>query len=50
DVSRELGKRWRNLAAEEKAYWNRCADEEKQKHAEKYPGYKYTPRRNSKKN
>ncbi|KAG7903933.1 hypothetical protein KL905_002004 [Ogataea polymorpha] len=50
DVSRELGRRWRNLPPEEKEYWNKQAEEEKKRHAERYPGYKYTPRRNSKKN
>ncbi|CDK26549.1 unnamed protein product [Kuraishia capsulata CBS 1993] len=50
DVSRELGKRWRNLSVEEKSFWNKMAEEEKKKHAEKYPGYKYTPRRAVKKN
>ncbi|GME88288.1 unnamed protein product [Ambrosiozyma monospora] len=50
DVSRELGRRWRNLPPEEKEYWNKQAAEEKKRHAEKYPGYKYTPRRNNKKN
>jgi HMG box factor len=50
DVSRELGKRWRDLSAEEKDYWNKLAEEEKKRHAEKYPGYRYIPRRFGKKN
>ncbi|CDR44049.1 CYFA0S13e02344g1_1 [Cyberlindnera fabianii] len=45
DVSRELGKRWRDLSAQEKDYWNKLAEEEKKRHAEKYPGYRYIPRR-----
>ncbi|GMM38817.1 Rox1 protein [Saccharomycopsis crataegensis] len=49
DVSRELGKRWRALPAEEKEYWNKLAEEEKKKHSEKYPGYRYVPRRSGKK-
>lgn len=49
DVSRELGKRWRDLDPQEKGYWNRLAEEEKKKHAEKYPGYRYIPRRFGKK-
>ncbi|ODV62781.1 Rox1p ASCRUDRAFT_79438 [Ascoidea rubescens DSM 1968] len=50
DVSRELGKRWRALPLDQKAYWNKAAEEEKKKHAEKYPGYRYIPRRSGKKN
>lgn len=45
DVSKELGKRWRALSGEEKEYWNKLAEEEKKKHLEKYPGYRYIPRR-----
>lgn len=48
DVSRELGRRWRSLSATDKAHWNKLAEEEKVAHAKKYPGYKYTPRRNGK--
>lgn len=49
DVSRELGKRWRDLSPDEKEYWNKLAEEEKKRHAEKYPGYRYIPRRFGKK-
>ncbi|ODQ79817.1 hypothetical protein BABINDRAFT_20278, partial [Babjeviella inositovora NRRL Y-12698] len=45
EVSRELGRRWRNLPPDEKEHWNRLADEEKRLHAEKYPGYRYVPRK-----
>lgn len=48
DVSRELGRRWRSLSVPEKNHWNKLAEEEKVAHAKKYPGYKYTPRRNGK--
>lgn len=48
EVSRELGRRWRALSKEEKEHWNTLAEEEKQNHAKKYPGYRYTPRRNGK--
>lgn len=48
EVSRELGRRWRSLSPEEKDHWNNLAEEEKKNHANKYPGYKYTPRRNGK--
>ncbi|KAG7663291.1 RFG1 [[Candida] subhashii] len=48
EVSRELGRRWRALSPEEKEHWNNLAEEEKKNHAKKYPGYRYTPRRNGK--
>lgn len=48
EVSRELGRRWRSLSASEKDHWNNLAEEEKKNHAKKYPGYRYTPRRNGK--
>jgi HMG box factor len=48
EVSRELGRRWRALSPEEKNHWNNLANEEKKNHAKKYPGYRYTPRRNGK--
>ncbi|CAH2353447.1 hypothetical protein CLIB1423_10S05204 [[Candida] railenensis] len=48
EVSRELGRRWRNLSVEQKDYWNNLAEEEKTTHAKKYPNYRYTPRRNGK--
>ena len=46
EVSRELGRRWRGLSPQEKEHWNNLAEEEKKNHAKKYPGYRYTPRRN----
>lgn len=48
EVSRELGRRWRALLADDKDHWNNLAEEEKKNHAKKYPGYRYTPRRNGK--
>lgn len=49
EISRELGNRWRNLSPEEREHWNELAKEEKINHAKKYPDYRYTPRRNGKK-
>lgn len=49
DVSRELGKRWRALPPAEKEYWNKQAEDEKRRHSEKYPGYRYVPRRSGRK-
>ncbi|EGV62205.1 slightly ste11-like protein [Yamadazyma tenuis] len=48
EVSRELGRRWRALPNEERDHWNKLAEEEKTNHAKKFPGYRYTPRRNGK--
>ena len=48
EVSRELGRRWRNLTNDEREHWNQLTEEEKTNHAKKYPGYRYTPRRNGK--
>ena len=35
------------MPAEVKAYWKEQADEERRRHQEKYPDYKYTARRSS---
>lgn len=48
DVSRELGRRWRQLPPEERNHWVTLAEEEKKNHARKYPNYRYTPRRHGK--
>ena len=45
EVSREIGKRWRSLPAEEKKYWQDLAQKEKEMHRQKYPDYKYAPRK-----
>lgn len=44
-VSREIGKRWRELSAEDKKYWQDLASCEKERHRQKYPDYKYVPRK-----
>lgn len=44
-VSREIGKRWRALSPEEKKYWQDLASSEKALHRQKYPDYKYIPRK-----
>lgn len=44
-VSREIGHRWRSLPPDEKKYWQDLADNEKELHKEKYPDYKYVPRK-----
>ncbi|QLL32251.1 hypothetical protein HG536_0C04200 [Torulaspora globosa] len=44
-VSREIGKRWKALSPEEKKYWQDLASTEKALHRQKYPNYKYIPRK-----
>lgn len=48
EISKELGNRWRNLLTEEREHWSNLAKEEKDNHAKKYPGYRYSPRKNGK--
>lgn len=38
---------WKNESDDEKAFWQRMAQEEDRMHKEKYPGYKYTTKRNA---
>lgn len=45
EVSREIGKRWRQLPEKEKKYWQDLAQKEKEMHKLKYPDYKYAPRK-----
>ncbi|KAG6004703.1 hypothetical protein E4U21_000858 [Claviceps maximensis] len=40
---------WKNETDEEKAFWQRMAQEEDRLHKEKYPGYKYTTKKNAEK-
>lgn len=39
-----LGKQWKSEPGEVRAHYKALADEQKQGHAEEYPGYQYTPR------
>ncbi|KAI1005016.1 hypothetical protein K3495_g3200 [Podosphaera aphanis] len=48
EVSKVIGEQWKKLAPEAKDIWKRLAEEEKQRHLQKYPGYRYQPRRASK--
>ncbi|KAJ9608127.1 slightly ste11-like protein [Cladophialophora chaetospira] len=45
-VSKIIGEQWRGLSAEAKEEWNLLAEEEKARHQQQYPGYRYHPRRN----
>jgi hypothetical protein len=42
-ISRIIGHCWNSLPEEEKRIWRTKAEEEKQEHSMKYPGYRYTP-------
>ncbi|KAF7293267.1 HMG box domain-containing protein [Mycena chlorophos] len=44
DLSRSVGRLWRAMSYAERAEWYAMAEEEKERHAAQYPGYKYTPR------
>ncbi|KIW73722.1 hypothetical protein PV04_01817 [Phialophora macrospora] len=45
EVSKIIGEQWRGLSAEAKEEWNLLAEEEKARHQQQYPGYRYHPRR-----
>ncbi|CAI4211740.1 unnamed protein product [Parascedosporium putredinis] len=45
DVSKIIGEQWRNENETVKEYWKKLAEEEKRRHHELYPDYRYTPRR-----
>ena len=42
-ISRIIGHCWNSLPEEEKQTWRTKAEEEKQEHLKKYPGYRYSP-------
>ncbi|TDL28932.1 hypothetical protein BD410DRAFT_781490 [Rickenella mellea] len=48
-ISTILGMSWKSLSEADKAHWRARAAEEKAKHAEMYPDYRYTPVRREKK-
>ncbi|CCO27820.1 Repressor ROX1 OS=Saccharomyces cerevisiae (strain ATCC 204508 / S288c) GN=ROX1 PE=1 SV=1 [Rhizoctonia solani AG-1 IB] len=43
EISRIVGRIWRQMSAEEQDPWKTMAEEEKTEHARMYPGYKYSP-------
>lgn len=49
EISKIIGERWRSLSAKEKDVWIQLGDEEKKSHLERFPDYRYQPRRSSKK-
>ncbi|KAK9246834.1 hypothetical protein V1506DRAFT_533889 [Lipomyces tetrasporus] len=50
EISKIIGEQWRQLSLEEKAVWQKLGDEEKKSHLERFPDYRYQPRRNAKRN
>ncbi|KAJ2903886.1 putative hmg box protein [Zalerion maritima] len=48
EISRIIGKQWKNCSPEVQDYWKRLAEEEKQRHQQQYPDYRYQPRRGQK--
>ncbi|KAK9323229.1 hypothetical protein V1517DRAFT_321051 [Lipomyces orientalis] len=50
EISKIIGEQWRQLSPEEKAVWQKLGDEEKKSHLERFPDYRYQPRRNAKRN
>ncbi|CAE6444796.1 unnamed protein product [Rhizoctonia solani] len=43
EISRIVGKIWKQLSTEEQESWKRRAENEKAEHARMYPNYKYSP-------
>ncbi|ESK83727.1 HMG(highmobilitygroup)box domain-containing protein [Moniliophthora roreri MCA 2997] len=43
NISRIAGAIWQHMTAEQRKPWKDMAEEEKRKHKEKHPGYKYRP-------
>ncbi|KAG5946831.1 hypothetical protein E4U53_006513 [Claviceps sorghi] len=49
ELSTMISSLWKNETDEEKAFWQKMAQEEDRLHKEKYPGYKYTTKKNAEK-
>ncbi|PGG98651.1 hypothetical protein AJ79_08806 [Helicocarpus griseus UAMH5409] len=45
EISKIIGEKWRTLPAESKQDWKNLAEEEKARHQQQYPEYRYQPRR-----
>lgn len=48
EISKVIGERWRALPDDARADWRRLAGEEKKRHQQQYPDYRYQPRRYTK--
>ncbi|KAJ5298919.1 Small-subunit processome Utp12 [Penicillium atrosanguineum] len=45
DISKIIGRQWKALSDEEREKWNSLAREEKDRHQQQYPDYRYQPKR-----
>ncbi|GAB7362534.1 hypothetical protein MBLNU230_g2852t2 [Neophaeotheca triangularis] len=50
EISKIIGEQWRNQSAEVKNEWKALAEEEKLRHQQQYPSYRYQPKRNGRRN
>ncbi|KAJ5779319.1 hypothetical protein N7457_007039 [Penicillium paradoxum] len=45
EISKIIGEQWRSLSDDDKSKWKALAEEEKARHQQQYPDYRYQPRR-----
>ncbi|CAG8016834.1 unnamed protein product [Penicillium olsonii] len=45
EISKIIGEQWRSLPDDDKSKWKALAEEEKARHQQQYPDYRYQPRR-----
>ncbi|KXL43134.1 hypothetical protein M433DRAFT_162477 [Acidomyces richmondensis BFW] len=50
DISKIIGEQWQNQPPEVKNKWKALAEEEKLRHQQQYPTYRYQPKRNGRQN
>ncbi|KAK5175076.1 slightly ste11-like protein [Saxophila tyrrhenica] len=50
EISKIIGERWQGLPPDEKGKWKALAEEEKLRHQQQYPTYRYQPKRNGRRN
>lgn len=50
DISKIIGEQWQGLPLDEKNKWKALAEEEKLRHQQQYPTYRYQPKRNGRRN
>ncbi|KAK3691890.1 slightly ste11-like protein [Vermiconidia calcicola] len=50
EISKIIGEQWQGLPTDEKNKWKALAEEEKLRHQQQYPTYRYQPKRNGRRN